>query len=215
MTNALDHDRCSELLRGFVLGTLERDVSVAVEAHLQGCPRCRAELTSLRSLLAPAERMSPGERAELRAGVARAIDADAQASREPARRWYRYQLVAAAAVIVLGVATVATLMPRLWDAGTSDMGARPQSIDGEDAGGGRERGPVADRPAAPEPQPEGVTGGAGDDGDAAGTSETEGERVGARKDKDDRRSNEQDPSSLAGRAPPAGIGARIGIVATR
>ena len=218
MTDVFDHDRCSELLRGFVLGELDRDEQRAVERHLEGCARCGAELRSLRTLLAPTDGLTRGERADLRARVTEVID-DRPASEATAHRWRRYQVVAAAAVIVLGIATFATLVPRLGgdDAERDALTTQPESFEdggGEDRGGGDGgREPTADQPV-PEPGARGAPAG-GSQGTGAGRSEAKDQSARSQ-DQDERRpSNEEDVSSLAGRLPRAGIGARIGIVATR
>jgi hypothetical protein len=71
MTEAMDHDACSRLLRAYLAGEAGNDAP-AIAAHLEGCPECRAERAGLEMLLAPVERLTPAERAQLRAGVGRA-----------------------------------------------------------------------------------------------------------------------------------------------
>jgi anti-sigma-K factor RskA len=45
--NADDHNRWSEDLAAYVLGALERDEAAEFERHLEGCERCREEMTWL------------------------------------------------------------------------------------------------------------------------------------------------------------------------
>jgi hypothetical protein len=71
MTEAMDHDACSQLLRAYLVGEADDDAP-AIAAHLEGCPECRAERAALEMLLAPVKGLTPAERAQLRTGVDRA-----------------------------------------------------------------------------------------------------------------------------------------------
>lgn len=53
------HDAWREQLGAYALGHLEDAERTAVEAHLEGCPDCREELTSLEILVAPLARVDP------------------------------------------------------------------------------------------------------------------------------------------------------------
>ncbi len=43
--NATDHNRWKEDLAAYMLGALEPDEAAELERHLEGCERCRAEMT--------------------------------------------------------------------------------------------------------------------------------------------------------------------------
>ena len=48
----MSHDEASELLGAYALDAVDGDEYVELEAHLDSCPRCRAELDSLREVAA-------------------------------------------------------------------------------------------------------------------------------------------------------------------
>jgi hypothetical protein len=72
MTEPMDHETCSQLLRAY-LADEAGEHAAAIADHLKGCARCQAELVALQNLLAPIEGLTPGERFGLRAGIDRAI----------------------------------------------------------------------------------------------------------------------------------------------
>jgi hypothetical protein len=89
----------------YVLGALEPDERVRLEAHLRGCPVCAAELQEFRALPALLDRVRHEELPPV--GVAPSADlfdrlsaAAAPPVRRRARTW---ALVAAAVLVVLGV----------------------------------------------------------------------------------------------------------------
>ena len=114
----LDHERCSELLGGFLEGSLEAEATRAVERHLAGCAPCRAERAALEALRGgDAAPMTADERAALHAAVGRATSeaevvplARSRAS-SASRGWARrlapaLGAAALAALIAVGVATL-------------------------------------------------------------------------------------------------------------
>jgi anti-sigma-K factor RskA len=48
----MSHDEASEILGAYALDAVDRDEGAALEEHLETCPRCRAELDSLREVAA-------------------------------------------------------------------------------------------------------------------------------------------------------------------
>jgi anti-sigma factor RsiW len=46
----MSHDEASDLLGAYALDAVDTDESVELEEHLAGCPRCRAELDSMREV---------------------------------------------------------------------------------------------------------------------------------------------------------------------
>jgi len=90
-------DNCREWrasLGAYALGQLSEDERVALEAHLEGCPECRAEAESLRSvarlmpLADPARIVEPAPRppAELRERIETVIGAERTTERKRRRR---------------------------------------------------------------------------------------------------------------------------------
>ncbi|MCK9925476.1 zf-HC2 domain-containing protein [Frankia sp. AgPm24] len=94
-----EHDEVRFLLGAFVLGGLEVDDRNAVDAHLAGCPGCRAELEETASVPALLRRL-PGPAG----GGERSLDDLLQrvrAERRSVRRTRSWRLAAVAAVLVL------------------------------------------------------------------------------------------------------------------
>jgi anti-sigma-K factor RskA len=89
--NADDHNRWSEDLAAYVLGALERDEAADFERHLEGCERCREEMTwlepAVQTLPEAVERQEPPR--QLRAALMAEVRDDAReaaARPSPARR---------------------------------------------------------------------------------------------------------------------------------
>lgn len=106
---------CSELdevLDAYLDGTLDPAQRGIVEAHLAGCPECRAQAGALRSLLADARALPPEIRPtrELWPGIASRLDAsvvrDFKTRPQPRRRWAP---LAAAAVLLVAASVLLTL----------------------------------------------------------------------------------------------------------
>jgi len=117
------HAKVQALLPWFVTGRLDATERAEVEAHLAGCPRCRAELALERQLHATQSVPEPGGDVDRGwASMRRRIDAGALAARRsvgtagrpagpgPSAGW-RWALAAQFAMIVLLAA--ALLLPRL------------------------------------------------------------------------------------------------------
>ncbi len=104
-----------ESLGAYALGRLDARERVALEAHLEGCPGCRAEADSLRSVATllphadPAhfERPAPAPPADLGARIAATIGAERRSRRRRRRRRLGFGLsgatAAAAAAAVLAI----------------------------------------------------------------------------------------------------------------
>ncbi len=113
----LRHDEVEELLGAYALDAVDDEERASVEAHLAGCPRCRAEVDAHREVAshlaqagAPAPDALWDRIADAIAGdppppirlvVDDAGHGDARpATSTAARRWWRAPLAAAAAVVV-------------------------------------------------------------------------------------------------------------------
>jgi anti-sigma-K factor RskA len=110
--NASEHRRWEEELAAYALGALEPDETEAVEAHLAGCERCRADLRWLEPAVevipesVPQVTPPPGLRADLMAVVTR--EARAEERRRSPAGWRSWLLrpataVAAALAVVAGL----------------------------------------------------------------------------------------------------------------
>ncbi|MGZ5343763.1 MAG: anti-sigma factor family protein [Actinomycetota bacterium] len=91
-----------ELLAGYVDGSLSGSDRTTVDAHLQACARCRAEVRAAGTARAGLRRLPDPVAPDLSA----AVTAELQGVRPPvstAPRWYRYAGIAAAAVVALAV----------------------------------------------------------------------------------------------------------------
>jgi len=107
--NASDHNRWSEDLAAYVLGALERDEAADFERHLEGCERCREEMTwlepAVQTLPEAVERQEPPR--ELRAALMAEVREDArEAAARPSRSRRRGWLLKPA----MGFAVVALLV---------------------------------------------------------------------------------------------------------
>jgi Putative zinc-finger len=129
-----------ELIDDYVDGLLSGAELHEVELHIAGCPACREEEKALRGLLARAAAL-PRERPPARdlwSGIAARLD---EARREDATRWGRARLflarpvvLAAAATVVLALASVLVRRPSDNGAGTGSTGVvEPVSVKGTPA----------------------------------------------------------------------------------
>ena len=88
MSSGLDHREFSEALAAYALGALPDEHAARVREHLAGCRKCRAELEWLRAsvgvLPASVPQIEPG--AELKAGVMRTVEAEAELLRATGER---------------------------------------------------------------------------------------------------------------------------------
>lgn len=118
MTEALGHERCSELLARYVRGELDGADARAVRDHLAGCPECDQERRGLSALLEPPPPLplARAERDALVEGVWEAVGRRPAAREAPAARarrtrlWFeRLSPALAAAALVLLVVGVSTL----------------------------------------------------------------------------------------------------------
>jgi anti-sigma-K factor RskA len=110
--SAHDHNRWSEDLAAYVLGALERDEAADFERHLEGCERCREEMTwlepAVHTLPEAVERQEPPRAlrnalmAEVREDAREAAERPSRARR---RRWLLKPAMgfAAIALLVAGV----------------------------------------------------------------------------------------------------------------
>lgn len=166
MTSNIDHDRCSELLRGHVRGVLSAADTAAVEAHLAGCEACSAELRALALLERdPPQTLTDLERRRLRHAVldalrqpdvaldATAATGDQVAGAPAAGPWMRRlgAALGAAALIAVAAVGVATLGGSGGEDAASTAGRAEQGA-GEDADSGAGSG-AADTAVQPPVQP--------------------------------------------------------------
>jgi anti-sigma factor RsiW len=131
-----EHDRWQDAVATYALGALPEDERAGFEAHLMGCPACRAELDELRvaaealPVAAPPMRPPPALKARIMAEVEREAallrsagpEADRPAPRRERRRWFRFSLptpavaALACATLLIGLGAGALLF------GSSDNG---------------------------------------------------------------------------------------------
>lgn len=133
----LTHAQLQLSLGSYLLGSLEPSERIAVQDHLDGCPSCRAELTSYNALPALMSLVSleavRGPAPPVPAAVlGRALDAVAAERTATATHLHRWRvgavLSAAAAVVVavvLGVSTLAARSPATEQALTPPTVAAP------------------------------------------------------------------------------------------
>jgi hypothetical protein len=163
MDEAMTHDRCSELLGGYVRGELERAEAEGVREHLSECEECRAEHRALTTLLGDAGEVRPMddmERARLHRGLAQELftpranaDVAGAGSGGGAPRWAKWVVPAVASAAVLGAVFVmatgggsdeATQFSAEAEGGAEDAGssldALRDSDEGSGAGGRTSRG---------------------------------------------------------------------------
>ena len=108
MTDALTHERCSELLGDFAGGRLDVAEGARVEAHLESCPDCSAELRAVMALRVEDEPLTDMERARVRKGVGDRLGEGAAQRSRPERAPGRLAaaLGVAALLAIGGVAVV-------------------------------------------------------------------------------------------------------------
>jgi hypothetical protein len=144
MDEAMTHDRCSELLLGYVRGELPSALSDEVRAHLAGCSDCRAEEKAVAALTVTADDDSTPlddmERARLHRGLAQELftaraNADVAGAAPASRGWARWIVPAGTAAAVLAGVLVTTLGGGLGDTG-GDAGVAPLSREEGPAEGG-------------------------------------------------------------------------------
>jgi hypothetical protein len=134
MRPEISHERCSELLPGFLRGDLAGGDEEAIRTHLAGCEDCRAELAGLTVLTAEIpEGLREDERVRLHDGVAAALAPRPGRAGDviPLERrtrapWGARWLGAAAAVLVIavgGVWAVTQFGGVEGERGTADSGA--------------------------------------------------------------------------------------------
>lgn len=160
MDDQMTHERCSELLAGYVRGDLPRDLAGEVRDHLAECADCRAEERALAAMAAPpsAAPMDDLERARLHRGLAQELfsgraTADVVGVASNAPRWAKWVAPAAAAAAVLAGIVVVTNIGGGTDEDVAQLSAEAE-VDGGADGGDR----TADAQA---PAPEGAKAGAG------------------------------------------------------
>jgi hypothetical protein len=72
---AISHERCSELLRGYAEGALDARATAQVDEHLRACADCSAELRALMALRVDDVALDDLERARLRKGISDRLEA--------------------------------------------------------------------------------------------------------------------------------------------
>jgi hypothetical protein len=161
MKNAMDHERCSELLLPYLKGELEEADREQVDRHLRSCGTCTEEKSAIERLLAvEASPMTAGERRSLHGAVADRLPSttpDREVVSTPARgaRWFGRTAPAlgAVALIALAVVFATSLLSGEGDegeGGSAITGPRERlqgEADGTEGGGA---GGVAPQGAAPD-----------------------------------------------------------------
>jgi hypothetical protein len=178
--NQITHERCSELLLGFLGGRLGEPDERDVRSHLAGCDECRAELAGLTALTAdPAEPMTGSERDDLARVVRSAVTPAARpgwADRFGRRIAPALGAVAFIAIAVLGIIYLPSGGSDQEAAGGGDTA--DVSTEAEGGGGGvGGNGSLTQESAedAPAPKAQAGTDGGGDTADrsiAAGQAES-------------------------------------------
>ena len=141
----MTHDRCSELLGGYVRGELSPEDTRFVREHLAGCEDCRAEERSAGALATGAEvnALTDLERARLHRGLAQELfkpRANADVAGAGSNRWTRWVAPAVAAAAVLAAIVVMTTGGGSDDEVAQEFGApaleAEPSVADDAAGGG-------------------------------------------------------------------------------
>ena len=147
----LEHDRCSELLSGYLRKELDAADESWVADHLEGCTECSAELRALSQLAAlPVERPTDIERASLHRRLADAIAVEEELEAPPIVGQSRP--IGARVVQWLGAAALIALL----GVGITTLGGGLGSSDEEtagDAGGGGDRAGEESSQEAPRSEP--------------------------------------------------------------
>lgn len=131
MDEAMTHDRCSELLAGYVRGELAPAQADEVRRHLAGCDECRAEERAVIALASDEPALDDVERARLHRGLAQELfapranaDVAVAAPSGQVREWKRWIAPAlASAAVLAGVLVIAT------GGGTDDAAEAPLSVE--------------------------------------------------------------------------------------
>lgn len=183
MDEAMTHDRCSELLHGYVRGELDRAETEDVRAHLAGCEECRAEQRALTMLMGEGDEPRPlddMERARLHRGLAQELftpranaDVSGRGSGGAVPRWARWVVPAVASAAVLAAVFVMTTdggsdetaLFSAEDAG-QDEGSGVDALQDSDTGGGNGAGGSAPEPAGRSEPERSVAAEAGPEGSA-------------------------------------------------
>ena len=143
MTEELSHERCSELLPGFLEGALPGDDARLVEDHLASCEECRMEKLGLETLTTgEIEGLTAMERAALERGVMGGISEDTATTEviplAPRRR------IGARVAGALGAAAVVAVIATLAYFGSSG-GLDEATMGGADTGERAEENAVGER----------------------------------------------------------------------
>lgn len=161
MPRAIDHDRCSELLRPYARGELDAGEHEAVASHLETCDECPVELAALSVLVADeADRMDPRERRRLHAAVDEALPSSEKVAGLPARRtWSQRFAPSLGAAALLLVALVVALSGGRIGGGGGDEAGTARRVDDRARGAGGEGGITSEQgpgsggaPGKPEPE---------------------------------------------------------------
>ena len=168
MDKPIDHQRCSELLPGFLSGALSAPEIAAVDEHLSACEECRAERRALEILAAPDdEPLTARERSALESGVMAGI-AKETGERPIVVPLERKKPIGQRVAQVLGAAATIAVLASLVYFGTLSGG------DDDTAGGSGETASVEEleAPVADAGKAKGRRSGAG--GGSAGSDTSQG-----------------------------------------
>lgn len=136
----MTHERCSELLGGFVRGELSHEDAADVRAHLDGCEECRAEEGAIAALVSSegVQPLDDMERARLHRGLAQELftpraNADVAGTAPATPRWTRWVAPAlAGAAVLAAVAVMTTTMGGSDDEGGAQVAGRAPAEAGSD-----------------------------------------------------------------------------------
>lgn len=143
MSKSFDHDRVSELLPGFLDGTLAQSDAAAIEEHLSACESCRQEAEGVRRLRAPIDPMTASERLSLEHRVMAGIADDAPATVSEMPR--RSGMGARVAQVLGAAAAVAVIGTIVYFGGGLGSGGDDEATSGADSVAEEEFGAVEDR----------------------------------------------------------------------
>ncbi len=135
----IDHERCSELLAGYISGTSEPSQRHEVAEHLRSCSACSAEERALRALMAPIEPLTELEAASIRRAVLHQVS-PAPTQRGPLGARLAPYLGAAALLMVVAVGIV-SMNTGGSDSESADRGSTEGAGDDDAGAPAAESGP--------------------------------------------------------------------------
>ena len=130
----MTHDVIRHLLDEYVTGELTEDARTLVTEHIESCEICRAEVESLRNILARAAELpkSIEPPADAWPGIRQAIEHDEEVLHRapPERTWWRPGVAAAATILVAALSSGATYLYLTNDGGPSNSSPAATAVRG-------------------------------------------------------------------------------------